>query len=280
MDQEERRRASYEASQHVAPGWERRRALIESATAPVREWMVRELAPQPGERILELAAGAGDTGFDAAELIGGQGRLVSTDFTPAMSEVARRRAAERGTGNVEFRVMDAERIDLPDDAFDGVLCRFGFMLMVDPGAALAQSRRVLRPGGRLALAVWSAPERNPWLAAGIRALVEAGHVPPPDPDAPSPFAMADEGRTTTLLEGAGFEQVRTQEIPVVHHYEDADHYLAVARDTAFPVARVLEGLSDADRRALVARVAEAFAPFAAEDGGYAVPGVALGALAG
>jgi len=278
MDQEERRRALYETSQYVAAGWERQRPLIDEATTPVREWMVRELAPRPGERILELASGPGETGFDAAVLVGETGRLVSTDFAPAMSDVARRRGAERGLTNVEYRVMDAERIDLPDDAFDGVLCRFGYMLMADPASALAQTRRVLRPGGRLALAVWADPERNPWLTIGSRMLVERGLVPPPDPDAPSPFAMADAGRTRSLLEGAGFADVRIEEVAVWMRYRDVEHYLTVAQDTAFPVAKALRGLSEAERAGLADALAEAFEPFAG-DGGYALPGVAVAAVA-
>src|SRR5262245_11313046 len=152
-------------SEAMAPGWERRRARIEEGAAPVREWLLRALAPAPGDTVLELAAGVGDTGLEAAAAVGPEGRLISTDLTPAMVEVARRRAAQVGAANVEHRVMDAERIDLPEGSVDGVLCRFGYMLMADPAAALAGTRRVLRPGGRLALAVWGPPERNLWLVA-------------------------------------------------------------------------------------------------------------------
>ncbi len=279
MQPDERRRALLETAQAVAPGWERRREFIRSATRPVAAWMVRELAPRPGQRILELAAGPGDVGFDAAELIGPQGRLLSTDGAPAMVEVARRRAAERGVDNVEFRVMDGERIELPHGSCDGVLCRFGYMLMPDPAAALAEARRVLRDGGRLAMAVWGAPERNPWLTTGLRAMVERGHLPPPDPDAPSPFAMADEDRTRSMLTGAGFGDVRAEEIEVVWRYADAPEYVAVMRDTGFPIAQAMKDLPDAEVRALTYRIAQALEPFAAAGGGYEVPGVALGAVA-
>jgi ubiquinone/menaquinone biosynthesis C-methylase UbiE len=153
---QELRRTSYQISQAIAPGWERWRARLENAAAPVREWMIRQLGPQPGDTLLELAAGAGDTGFEAAAIAGEAGRLISTDFSPAMVAVARRRAAELGLGNVGFRVIDAGRTGLGTHSVDGVLCRFGYMLMADPAAALAESRRVLRPGGRLVLAVWGA----------------------------------------------------------------------------------------------------------------------------
>jgi ubiquinone/menaquinone biosynthesis C-methylase UbiE len=279
MEQDERRRAIYEASQLVAAGWERRREFIEEATAPVSRWMVSALAPRPGDRILELAAGPGGTGFEAAELVGDGGRLLSTDLSPAMSEVARRRAAERGLSNVDFRVMDAEAMELPEDSFDGVLCRFGYMLMIDPAEALARTRGVLRPGGRLALAVWGAPAQNPWLAIAGRLLVERGHAPAPEPDEPGPFALADEGRVRALLAAAGFEDVRTDEVAVTWPYRDVGHYLEVATDTAFTVARMLGGLPEAERAEIAAALADRFAPFAVDEGGYAVPGVALVAAA-
>ena len=186
--------------------------------------MIRELAPRPGDTVLELAAGAGDTGFEAAAPIGERGRLISTDFSPAMVQVARRRGAELGLGNVDYRVMDAERVELDADSVDGVLCRFGYMLMVDPAAAFAETRRVLRPGGRLALAVWGAPERNPWATIGFGLLVERGLMPPPEPGAPSPFALASEEHTRTLLERAGFTAVRTEEVPVRFSFRDLDDY--------------------------------------------------------
>jgi ubiquinone/menaquinone biosynthesis C-methylase UbiE len=117
---DEYRRASYEVSEAIAPGWERWRSQLEAAVAPVREWMVRELACRPGDTVLELAAGAGDTGFEAARALGHDSRLISTDFSPAMLDLGRRRAGELGIGNVEFRVMDAEHLKFDTDSVDGV----------------------------------------------------------------------------------------------------------------------------------------------------------------
>ncbi len=197
---DERRRELYEIAEAIAPTWARRRADIEEISTPVREWMLRELQPRPGDTVLELAAGPGDTGFEAAATVGERGRLISTDFSPSMVEAARRRGAGLGVENVEYRVMDAERIDLDADSVDGVLCRFGYMLMADPAAALSETRRVLRPGGRLSLAVWGAPERNPFFATIAISLVQRGHIPPPEPPpAPGIFSMASAERTAALL---------------------------------------------------------------------------------
>jgi SAM-dependent methyltransferase len=268
----------HEVAETVAPGWERWRAFIEDAVAPVRDWMITELAPRPGDTVLELAAGAGDTGFEAAAIAGRGGRLISTDLSPAMVDVARRRAAQLGLEGVDHRVVDAERIPLEDGAVDGVICRFGVMLMADPAAALAETRRVLRPGGRAVLAVWGPPDRNPWLSILARALVDLGHMPPPEAGSPNPFSMGSAEVTRGLLEGAGFTSVRTAEVPALFSFDDQDHYLRFAGDTAGPAAIVIRGLSEPERAALAADLGEAFAPFATGSG-YGLPGVALTAVA-
>lgn len=278
MSTDEYRQAAYETWEAMAPGWERWREEMEEITAPVRKWLVRELAPQAGDTVLELAAGPGGTGFEAAALIGESGRLITSDFSPAMVEIARRRAAELGLRNVEPRVIDAEHIDLDDDSVDGVLCRFGYMLMPDPSAALSETRRVLRSGGRLALAVWSGPARNPWISIAGRILVEHSHAPPPEPGAPGIFTMASEERTRGLLEDAGFTHVRLEDVPVRFTYSDVDDYVVRARDTGGMFATVWGGASEDERLALTAKLEEAFAPFAT-DGGYELPGVTLAAVA-
>jgi SAM-dependent methyltransferase len=271
------RRRMVEASEAMAPGWERRRARIDEGLAPVRRWLVDALAPAPGDTLLELAAASGDTGLDAAAAVGDGGRLIATDLTPAMVEIGRRRAAEVGARNVEHRVMDAERIDLPDASVDGVLCRMGYMLMTDPAAALAGTRRVLRPGGRVALSVWGPPERNPWLALGGAAMRERGHLPEPAPGEPSPFALADEGRLLGLLDAAGFAGARVEEVPVVLAYRDAADYIEITADTS-PVGGVIRGLPAAEREDLRRGLEAALAPFASGDG-LTVPGVAFCAVA-
>jgi ubiquinone/menaquinone biosynthesis C-methylase UbiE len=278
MKPEEHRRIVGEITAALAPGWERRRTRIESTVAPVRKWMIQMLAPGPGNIVLELGAGVGDTGFEAAAIIGENGRLISTDFSTEMVDAARRRGAALGLRNVDYRVMDAERTGLDDQSVDGVLCRFAYMLMADPSAALVETRRVLRPGKRVALSVWGAPEHNPWISILARVLVERGHTTPPEPGAPDAFSMGNAERTRAMLTRAGFSEVRTQELPVTFAFRDAADYVSYASDTAGPFAIVLRGLSDGDRQAVQSRLAEAFAGFASP-GGYELPGLALAAVA-
>jgi ubiquinone/menaquinone biosynthesis C-methylase UbiE len=273
------RDAIYEIAEAIAPTWERRRAEVEELSAPFREWMLRALGPREGDTVLELAAGVGDTGFEAAALVGETGRLMTTDVSPAMLEAARRRGAELGVANAGYRVMDAERIELDDNSVDGVLCRFGYMLMADPATALAETRRVLRPGGRLALAVWGTAEQNPFFVTIAVSLVQRGHLPLPEPPpAPGPFSMASSERTEGLLRRAGFAEVRTEEVAGRFVASDADEYLSVIADTAGPIGLTLRGLAEPDRAAVNADVENSLRRFAA-DGGYEIPCLALCAVA-
>jgi SAM-dependent methyltransferase len=274
MDREEQRRASLENWAVMAPGWERARQEREKGAALVAEWLVRELAPKPGDTVLELAAGQGDVGFAAAPLLGESGRLIASDFSPAMLEIARRRCAELGLTNVEFRELDAEDIDLEDDSVDGVLCRFGYMLMPDPPAALAETRRVLRTGGRLAFAVFSTADRNPWVSLAGRILTARGYMPPPEPGTPGMFVLADEENLRALLEDAGFTSVRMEEVPTRQKFPSVDEYVRRASEMGGMFSRAWATAPEDEHETLKAEFADAFEPFTV-DGGYELPGVAL-----
>lgn len=271
---------NYEIAETIAPIWTSRRADIERFSEQVREWLLRELGAEAGETVLELAAGTGDTGFAAAERIGSDGRLICSDFSPTMLEGARRRGEELGVANVTYEVIDAERIQLEDDSVDRVLCRCAYMLMADPAAAFAETRRVLHPDGRLALAVWGAPEHNPFFTTTVVSLVQGGHMEPPEPGGPGLFSLGDPERLSGLLEEAGFGEVRVEEVPVRFEVPDIDEYVQVVGDTAGGIALTVRGLDAEERAAVAARAAEALEQFQVDGGGYSIPGVALCAVAG
>jgi len=173
----------------MAAGWKATRANFQRSMEPVSQWLVEAIHPQPGHSVLELAAGLGDTGLLAAQLVAPGGSVLLTDGSDKMVEVAREHAEEVGATNVELRTMQAEWIDLPTASVDSVLCRFGYMLLVDPEAALRETRRVLKSGGRVALAVWDDLERNPWMKVLREALVARGLAQTTVPEDPRLFAL-------------------------------------------------------------------------------------------
>lgn len=263
----------------AAAGWERQRSVIWQATRGLSERLVGLLDPQPGETVLELAAGPGDTGFLAAERLGASGRLISTDVAPEMLEVARRRAAELGVANTDFRVVDAAAIELPARSVDGVLCRFGVMLVPDCGRALAEIGRVLRQRGRAALAVWAQSERNEWITAAGRAAVALGLLEPPAPDAPGPFRLSDPVRLRELVEHAGLRVEVLEEAEIVWRAASLDEWWEVIRDTSRTIATLLDGISTREAGALRRAAGEGLAQYTAPDGSLTVPGTARVVLA-
>ena len=267
----QRSRATWDA---VSTGWYAQREEIWESSRPVSEWMIRKLDPQPGDIVLELAAGVGDTGFMASCLVGESGRIIITDFAPEMLAAARRRAEETGVENAEFRMLDVERMDLETNSADGVLCRWGYMLMIDPAAAFAETRRVLRPGGRLAFCVWAARERNPAISLAGRILVELGYIPPPDPEAPGPFFMADPGRIQEFVLGAGFAEPVIEEVTFNRRFANQDSYWRFLIETSASTSPVLQSLSPEAQDTVRERVHEAARPFHSGEG-YDFPAACL-----
>ena len=241
-------------------------------SAPVAKWMVDAIEPRPGLRVLELAAGTGEVGFSVLALISPGGTLICSDQSEAMVEVARSRAAAAGLDAIEFRVLDGEWIDLELASVDAVLCRWGYMLMADPAAALRETRRVLRPGGLLALAVWDAREANPWSQIPGEVLVEHGLAEPPDPGDPGPFKMSDRAVVHSMLEDAGFTEVRIDAIEVARRAPDFDSWWATHLDLSVATRTAFEKADGEQTLAIEAEIARRFAPYTAADGSLAVPG--------
>jgi ubiquinone/menaquinone biosynthesis C-methylase UbiE len=278
MDPQTYQQQSLETWNLMAPGWEDRREWLMGITGRVTDWLVDRSQPQPGQTFLDIATGPGDTGFAVAERVGPGGRVIATDFAPDMLDVARRLGEARGVENVDYRVLDAQRMDLEDDSVDGVVCRWGYMLMADPAAALRETRRVLRTGGPLAFAVWATPERNPWAAVPAMTLVQRGHMPPPEPGAPGIFAMGEPPRIRELLAGAGFAEPELVEIGVEFRWPGFDDvWDSLVRITG-PLSRAIAALPEDERASTRAAIEENIASFKGEAGGYRAPGVTWGVL--
>ena len=263
----------------MAAGWKATRANFQRTMEPVSQWLVEAIHPQPGHSVLELAAGLGDTGLLAAQLVAPGGGVLLTDGSEKMVEAARQRAEEVGATNVELRTMQAEWIDLPTATVDGVICRFGYMLLVDPEAALRETRRVLKSGGRVALAVWDDLERNPWMKVLREALVAPGLAPATVPDGPGPFALGSEEAVGDLLATAGFEDVEVQPLDLVIGAASLDAWWDQIMQTSITTAEIVRGMAPADHYALRDLVDAGYSPYVRDDGSLEVPARALVAAA-
>jgi SAM-dependent methyltransferase len=233
----------------------------------VTDALVAALDPGPADTVLDLAGGTGDL---AEALSGRVAHVVCTDLSPAMVEAARR----RGLSNVEHRVMDMQAIDLDDASVDAVACRFGYMLVPDPGLALRETRRVLQPGGPLAFATWAPATRNPWATAYGPVLIERGVMEPPPPGEPGQFALGEPGRIEALVRAAGFDEVTVEEVAVEYRFGGWDEYRHVMTSLAAALRQTLATLDDATRTEVDAAARERIAGFLT-DVGYRLPGVAL-----
>ena len=265
--------------ERAASGWSRQADAVQEFGMRVSVWMVEQLDLQPGQRVLELAAGPGDTGFLAAELVRPGGSEISSDGSDAMLGVARGRARDLGVSNVEFKRLELDWIDLPTASIDAILCRWGLMFAEDPAASLQEMRRVLRPGGKVALAVWDIPERNPWATIPTSALIELGHAEPPDPAAPGMFALADSERLLELLQEAGFVDTLVDAVALERAETSASAFLEETLDLDRPFAEIRERLSPAQWNEVLAKVEALAVPYAAPDGMLRFPASSLVAAA-
>jgi SAM-dependent methyltransferase len=271
MDADAYRTESRTKWEEAAAGWEERRADFQRSAQPVSIWMVDHLNPQPGHTILELAGGLGDTGLLAAELVQPGGTVILTDAAENMVEGAKRRAAELGIRNIEARVMEAEWIDLPTASVDGVLCRWGYMLLADPAASLRETRRVLRRGGRVALAAWTKGDDNPWMTSITTTLVEEGHAEKPAPGEPGPMTFAEPGTIEGLLDEAGFEDVLVEPLDFTFTFPSPDAHFEHQSRMSTRLREALVPLTPAEHTRLRDAVDAKVAPYARPDGSVELP---------
>ena len=262
----------------VAGGWAEHARHVDARGAGVADTMLERSAPRPGDRVLELACGPGGVGLAAAALVAPDGEVVLSDVAVAMTAIARRRAAALGLGNVSTRELDLERVDEPDGGFDVVLCREGIMLVPDPGLAARELRRILRPGGRAALAVWGERERNPWLGVLFEALGAHFGAPVPPPGVPGPFSLADPDRLAALMRDAGLSDVVVEEVPNPFRAASFAEWLATVPALAGPVARMLAALDPEAVATIRASAQAALEPYRSPSG-LEIPGLTLVAAA-
>jgi SAM-dependent methyltransferase len=258
----------------VAPGWAEHADYIDQRAAELTEVLLGFGAPRPGERVLELACGPGGLGLAAAPRVAPDGEVVLSDVAREMTAIAAARASALGVENVSTRMLDFEQIDEPDGSYDVVLCREGLMFAAEPARVAREIQRVLRPGGRAALAVWGPRERNPWLGMVLDAVSAQLGAPVPPPGIPGPFSLADAARLAAILRGADLTDVTVRELAVPLRAASFEEWWKRTSALAGPLSKILGSLHEHAVGEIRARLREAVRPY--EKGqALELPGVTL-----
>lgn len=258
----------------VAPAWGANADDVDRRAATITERMLKAARLRPGDRVLELASGPGGAGLAAAEQVGPDGEVVISDVVAGMVDIARQRATERGLGNVTTEVLDLEDIAEPESTYDVVLCREGMMFALDPPHAAREMHRVLRPAGRLAVAVWASRHDNPWLGLLLDSIAEVTGIVVPPPGGPGPFALSDPDGLRQMFAEAGFTDLELDEVAASLRSPSFDAWWTRNLTVAGPVVGVVKGLDDATRIRLRDTVRAAVSPYET-DGSLELPGLAL-----
>jgi aryl-alcohol dehydrogenase-like predicted oxidoreductase/SAM-dependent methyltransferase len=257
-----------------AAAWGEHGDHTEARSAVVTERLLELTTPQPGERVLELACGPGAVGLAAAELVAPGGEAVLSDVAAEMTAIAAARADARGLSNVTTRELDLEHIEQPDQSYDVILCRWGFMFALHPARAARELRRVLRPGGRFALAVWGPRERNPWLGVVLDAVSAQLDAPVPPPGVPGPFSLADADKLTRLLTAAELADVAVSELPVPLRAASFEEWWTRTSSLCGSLSKRLASLPEDATQALRTRARQAISSYETPNG-LEFPGVTL-----
>jgi len=251
--------------------WRRWNPALDRWYGEVTRQMLDLARIQPGQRILDIAAGAGEPAVSAAERVGPGGYVLATDISEGIVELALQVARERGLNQVETRAMDGEKLDLPDASFDAVLCRLGLMYMPHPVTALREWRRALRAGGRVAVVVFSTPDRNSWGALPASIIRRRAQLPPPVPGQPGPFGLGGPGVLEGIFREAGFANPEIRAVPVPHRMASAAEYVRVAREAFGAFNAMMAHLSPQERESAWNEVEGSMRSFESS-GGFEVPG--------
>ena len=225
---------------------------------PIADWLGNAAHWQPGARVLDVACGSGFPALAAAAAVRPGGTVVATDISPEMLAVAASRAKRDALDNIEFVEMDAEQLTFGDGEFDAVMNVYGLMFSPDPSRAIAEARRILKPGGHFSAVTWDEPSRSPFFSVIIPVAVPFLSIQPPVAGAPGPWRLSSATELEALLREAGFSDARVDRVPMTVELASADEYLRVFSDVAWGPR--VAALSDSDFARLREAVTEAVQP--------------------
>ena len=244
---------------NVAGGWAAWLEWTERYFSPISEWFIEHAGWRPGVRALDVACGAGYPTFVGASRVSPGGMQVGIDISPRMIAAASERARSTGVHNVEFVEMDAEDLLFEEACFDAVTNAYGLMFCPDPARAVSETHRVLKSGGRLAIATWDEPVRSPFFTVMTSAAAPILALAVPEQDAPSPFRLASAARLEAMLLAAGFSAVHVESRSTVLEFTSVAQYCQIFTDVAWKSR--IAALSDAEYEGFQDAVGYAARPF-------------------
>lgn len=260
----------------MAAGWAAGYETTEAQHATVTSWLLTRADPRPGDVVLDIAAGTGGLSHAAFRRVAPNGRVICTDFAGEMVEAARSLGAAPGLDDIEYRTLDAERMELEDESVDIALCRMGYMTMADPGLALAETCRVLRQGGSLAFSVVTGD--GDFFTVPVNAFIEHGHLDRHDPRNARIFSMSDPQRVRELTVGAGFHEVEIESVQYQLRFDENTVWQDIV-DRNARLSSIISAMEPEELDSIRSTVVDAFAAYQATDGNYLVPAEQLAVIA-
>jgi ubiquinone/menaquinone biosynthesis C-methylase UbiE len=249
----------------VAAGWEKWDEFFDRSMAFLNHRIVGDARLRPGHHVLDLGSGTGYPALLAAQTVGPSGSVIGVDLADQMVAAAERKATRLGLTNVTFCTGDVTTLPFEAGSFDAVTSRFCLMFLPDIPKAAAEIARVLKPGGWVAAAVWSAAEKNPSIGLAMAAIKQLIELPPPDPTAPGIFRLANPGELASLFQQAGLIDATDQEFLGEWSYASAEQYYTSLMEIAAPVQNLMAKLSDTQKQEVKRLILQAASQFTRSD---------------
>ena len=257
-----------------ADWWSAGQASRQETLGRATEMMLDMAGVQLGSRVLDVAAGTGESSIMAARRVGPTGSVLGVDFSASMLNAAAEAARNDGIHNVETRVMNAEALELNADSFDAVISRIALMLFPSPAKALSEMRRVVKANGRVAVIVFSALEKNPYHGIVYDTVRRIGNIPLPAAGEPWMYALGNQAALETVYSTAGFLNVSVQTLPLVRRFPAASDAVRRMRSGAGDVRQLINKLNESSREMAWAEVEQQFKHFEGPSG-LEIPGEVL-----
>ncbi|HET7121284.1 MAG TPA: methyltransferase domain-containing protein [Solirubrobacterales bacterium] len=266
FDPEGYKETTREQWQRAAEPWFRWGAVLERWLEEASELMLDLAEVGPGDRVLDVAAGAGGQSLRAARRVGPSGSVLATDISPEILRYAERAAREAGLTNLETREADAEALDAEPASFDAAISRLGLIYLPDRAAALGAIRRALKPDGRIASVNYTTPERNEFFSIPVGIIRERAGLPAPAPGQPGPFSLGAEGAIEAAYEGAGFTEVAVRRLAAPLRLDSAAEFISFARESFGALHQMLAGLEQSEQAEVWAEIEAAMRRFEGPEG--------------